>query len=415
MTKFTLSKPQRLLFGLTIILFALATIWMLYFIASDISRTLNQAITVTYATVSPQDDNGPQPATLTYDELITQPSGSSVLAWNNHRLYLFGPAQVIINPDKVDLRGGYAYIEINGTITVTLNGQELSLSSVSGLYDTTTAGFTIFSGDQKLSGGETATINDTILYDGQKFTTASFDRHQLQSDKWKQIISLISAKSNLPLSLSDLNPPTISGIAPATNTSTAESNLTISGVTEPNAVVHINRAAVTVDANGKFTDSVALSTGNNSVLITAVDAAGNETDLNLAYVRTSATTATTNCTQSAFAAQLVCLINLYRDQTHLPALTLSDKLTNAAQVHSDWMQAQQQLNHIEDNGSTPFNRCNSAGTTCNSESIAQNAQPFAQTILDYWKSQTIDNANLLGNYAEVGAAISGEYVTADFH
>lgn len=73
----------------------------------------------------------------------------------------------------------------------------------------------------------------------------------------------------------DKTKPTLSDIILENGTKTTKDSIMISGKTEPNAVVKINRVDVTVSSDGSFSKEIMLVKGVNTVTITATDLAGN--------------------------------------------------------------------------------------------------------------------------------------------
>ena len=73
----------------------------------------------------------------------------------------------------------------------------------------------------------------------------------------------------------DKTEPGISELTPATGTKTTKSSIVVSGKTEPDAVVKINGIGVSVDSDGSFSKEIMLVKGENSIVITATDLAGN--------------------------------------------------------------------------------------------------------------------------------------------
>ena len=140
--------------------------------------------------------------------------------------------------------------------------------------------------------------------------------------------------------------------------------------------------------------------------------------------------ATVSCVSQGntdFITQTVSLINAARAAQSLPALTVNDKLTLAAQSHSADMACNNFLNHIGWNGSTPESRIAAAGYAASITRENIYAQPpqyggNPQAAMDFWKQDTThwDNAILNPQVTEIGvgyAAYSrsdlGGYFTVD--
>jgi hypothetical protein len=70
--------------------------------------------------------------------------------------------------------------------------------------------------------------------------------------------------------------PKLEIVEPSDNSTTNNQEIKIKGNTDKETYIHINDLPVVVDANGSFETSVRLSDGDNQIVATAVDIAGNE-------------------------------------------------------------------------------------------------------------------------------------------
>lgn len=120
------------------------------------------------------------------------------------------------------------------------------------------------------------------------------------------------------------------------------------------------------------------------------------------------------CESNNLPELFLCLINDYRAANSMPALIYSSALNTAALNHSNWMETTDTFNHTGENGSTYYERCTQAATTCKAENLAQGFSS-AQNLLEMWKSSPQHNANMLGNYAQIGLGITDKYATALFN
>lgn len=84
----------------------------------------------------------------------------------------------------------------------------------------------------------------------------------------------------------DISPPDITITEPK-DTSFTEERVTIKGEIDEEAEVYINDKIIVLDDQNAFSQSVNLSSGDNNIVIRAVDKAGNETKLELTYNRSS--------------------------------------------------------------------------------------------------------------------------------
>lgn len=123
-------------------------------------------------------------------------------------------------------------------------------------------------------------------------------------------------------------------------------------------------------------------------------------------------------------AAFCTLINNYRATKGLPALMVSESLTNASEWHSTDMANKNYFSHTDSLGRDPFARMTALGygySTYRGENIAAGNATAAATF-DQWKNSSGHNANMLNaNYKVIGigkayngAATYRNYWTTDF-
>lgn len=128
-----------------------------------------------------------------------------------------------------------------------------------------------------------------------------------------------------------------------------------------------------------------------------------------------------------FVSQTFSLINAARTSNGLPALTLNDKLTVAAQSHSADMACNDYLSHTGWNGSTPDSRIAAAGYVASITRENIYAQPpqyggDAQAAVTWWMGDPIHRDAILNpqvteigiGYAAYSRSTLGGYFTVDF-
>ncbi len=128
-----------------------------------------------------------------------------------------------------------------------------------------------------------------------------------------------------------------------------------------------------------------------------------------------------------FLTQTLTLINAARAANSLPALTLNDDLSTAAQSHSEDMACNSFLSHNGWNGSTPDSRIAAAGYTASitRENIYAQPPQFGgnpQAAVDWWMSDPIHRDAILNSqvkeigvgYAAYSRSELGGYFTVDF-
>jgi hypothetical protein len=119
--------------------------------------------------------------------------------------------------------------------------------------------------------------------------------------------------------------------------------------------------------------------------------------------------------QSDGEKNLLQLINNYRSQNGLPALSWSSSLSQAAAWMSNDMNANNYFSHTDSAGRNPGTRIKQCGY--NWTSYAENIFPNStepQDAFDAWKNSPPHNANMLNaSYREAGIGLVGNYWTLD--
>jgi uncharacterized protein YkwD len=127
----------------------------------------------------------------------------------------------------------------------------------------------------------------------------------------------------------------------------------------------------------------------------------------------------TGC-DAGFSDVMISLINAHRSANNVPVLSSDSALVGVACGHSKWMVEvkafeTQQFGHTGLNGTSPFERCDKAGTTCNAENIAFNSGATVQKLFDQFKASPGHNTNMLNpNYTSIGIGYQNGYVTQLF-
>lgn len=113
--------------------------------------------------------------------------------------------------------------------------------------------------------------------------------------------------------------------------------------------------------------------------------------------------------------QLLALHNNHRQSMGLRPLNLNAKLNTAAQKHSNWMLANNTLNHNE-NGVGPGTRITNEGYKWRTygENIAMD-HANAQAVFQLWLNSPGHRANIENpNFVDCGFGNAGSYWTTDF-
>ncbi|MFJ4517940.1 CAP domain-containing protein [Streptomyces sp. NPDC088816] len=121
---------------------------------------------------------------------------------------------------------------------------------------------------------------------------------------------------------------------------------------------------------------------------------------------------------SQATARAVELVNSERAKVGCSALTVNDKLTKAAQAHSEDMASHQNMSHTGSDGSNPGDRITRAGYGWQSygENVAYGYDTPEQ-VMAGWMSSAGHKANILNcSFKEIGVGLAqpGNYWTQDF-
>lgn len=125
--------------------------------------------------------------------------------------------------------------------------------------------------------GTTVTVNNnnvTVGTDGKFSTTVSLVEggNTLTVSAKDSLNNETTVTRNVTL---DTTPPALTLTSPVDGLLTNQENVTVEGTTESGATVAVNGNAVTVDAQGRFSASIKLSLGENTVTVETKDALGN--------------------------------------------------------------------------------------------------------------------------------------------
>jgi uncharacterized protein YkwD len=104
-------------------------------------------------------------------------------------------------------------------------------------------------------------------------------------------------------------------------------------------------------------------------------------------------------------ASLMALHNQERSRAGLPALTMDAKLMQAAQIQAQYMARSNQATHQGPDGTTPAQRVQQQGY--HAMRVAENVadgQATAEAVLQAWLHSPPHRQNILGPFAEIGAA-----------
>ncbi|MCP3754650.1 CAP domain-containing protein [Streptomyces sp. TBY4] len=121
---------------------------------------------------------------------------------------------------------------------------------------------------------------------------------------------------------------------------------------------------------------------------------------------------------SGAVAEVLALVNKERTAVGCPVLTVNEKLTKAAQDHSEDMAAHSNMSHTGSDGSDPGQRITRAGYQWRTyaENVAY-GYPTAAAVMEGWMNSPGHKRNILDcSVKEIGIGLAqpGQYWTQDF-
>ena len=117
----------------------------------------------------------------------------------------------------------------------------------------------------------------------------------------------------------------------------------------------------------------------------------------------------------SFNVQMVSMINDFRRQNGVSPVQLDNSLNYVACQHSNWMKANNNLDHTGVDGTNPFDRCVRARTVCNAENIAFHSQKDINWMMEFFRNSPSHRTNMLNpEYTKVGVGLSDIFATQLF-
>ena len=117
----------------------------------------------------------------------------------------------------------------------------------------------------------------------------------------------------------------------------------------------------------------------------------------------------------SFNVQMVSMINDFRRQNGVAPVQLDNSLNYVACQHSNWMKANNNLDHTGVDGTNPFDRCARARTSCNAENIAFHSQKDINWMMEFFRNSPSHRTNMLNpEYTKVGVGLSDIFATQLF-
>lgn len=119
-------------------------------------------------------------------------------------------------------------------------------------------------------------ISDISVLNNLPLKTVDLKLNPLRAESQLVIDNLISKGATVEYDpITDTIPPFLSVTSPIDNSISITNTITVSGSTEQGSIVNVNGNLVNTDISGNFTTDLNLTTGVNTITITAIDAAGN--------------------------------------------------------------------------------------------------------------------------------------------
>lgn len=371
-------------------------------------------------------------------------NGNYLIFREGYDIRLQGEKLVILNNFK-------GLLKIDPKNQLSILGQIFSFESDGTLLvDTNTKSIWMIEG-KAMSGDIGLQTGDKFQFDN-KIGINKFDRKELLENFQNFIDDGIKAEQ-IPESLRDFEAPSLGVLVDSNNVTDETANIKI--VCTNCTVLFLNDLNLSeyiLDGQAVLEQTLTLEIGENNYVVYATDEWGNKAEETLDIERTDICEGNTkcgecgnpacpsptpkspqptvtnkpsttpiltpkptsvpagSCASGGFNSSFLTLLNNYRQSQGLNTLSIEVKLTNAAYSHSYWMANGGSFSHTGANGSTPWDRCKNAGTSCDAENIAYGSSD-ANTVFDMWKNSPGHNANMLGSHSVVGICVVGGYST----
>lgn len=334
------------------------------------------------------------------------------------------------------------YLKINKPITLNIeNNQFLLENGFYGIYDSNLHQLIVIEGE--IFHNNLVIKNNNYL-DLSLNVIKPFDRNIFINDnRYKSLYEFVKNNNVLSSTIVDLEIPIIENLSISDGQEITNDQIEISGKTEPKSKFVINDEDIILSEDGSFKISKPLKNGENIFIFKITDSSNNIYHKKYTIIKKDSCIGITECGKCgnpaclsqetsnssisstnnqnnfincdfAFANSLLSLINSYRQENGKNNLTLNSQLSTAACKHSNWMKNNNTLNHIGENGSQFYERCNMEGSNCDAENIAQGGSN-AQTFFDMWKNSPGHNENMLGDHTQIGIGLFGDYATTVFY
>lgn len=285
MTNYSLSKPQKALAGCAVLVFVVISMILIAISYWYWQSNLNLPISVHTNTGSMVLADGKLVESgFKYEDVVTQQSGYAVIKWNGATMVVTTGTTFTILPTKVEIVRGNAYL-LGSNAELQLGEQVVSLGTAKGLYLGSQQALLIVDGSTVVA-GKNVGVNSVIVERGGTLQVNTFDRNQLKLGGWAEVIDVIGSAGYTPEGLADLTPPKITDITPPSDSELTDEVLILSGmVDDPNADVFVNNLEATVNSDGSFRIGLELVDGGNPITLRATDLSGNQTTMQLNYVK----------------------------------------------------------------------------------------------------------------------------------
>ena len=265
-----------------------------------------------------------------YDQEIVTSTGVTVTERANE--YYFNPNTTL----KFQQSGGKQFLTISKgggylkvgmePVSIGMSNQVIELTKVFAFFNATDQSLTILSGE--LTNPQVnARVNESIKVTGNsQFATEPLIRATLlQNTEWANMLTYLHNQEQLPRSLTDLEPPTISITQPTVLT-TSEEFIPIIGTITDGTIAKFDNQPLELDSDGTFHLEADLEIGPNTFEIHASDSWNNIATKTLTITRKAAQIVSTapstiNCNIGNTVEKVLCSINAFRNDSSAPTLT----------------------------------------------------------------------------------------------
>jgi hypothetical protein len=216
-------------------------------------------------------------------ELVNIPSGNAQIEFNGGRIFITTPAQFKISNQNVEIKKGIALIQPSSFLQLQINEPININVDETYIYDSTNQTIIVLDGSISIKDKDVEK-NMLASWKVDNFITSKFNRSDLtQIEEYKNLRIVLNDFNIEIASFNDVVAPKIENLFPENFEIIQNKFITITGKTEKDAKITVDKKPVSMDKLGNFEIDIVLSEGENILDLEAEDINGNVSTIKLNY------------------------------------------------------------------------------------------------------------------------------------